>query len=157
MRASVVFEKMILSVLAACGVSVVLFFSTTLVVALAEGAGLLHALSSAFLGAMGFGATFFLAGFIACAAILVPLSRALEKAEIRGAAPYAAASVLITLVILFMLGRAPGFHAAWRFAYLAPGVGAALMFGRLMAPYWRIVDRAAKEEETGTVFRFPER
>lgn len=141
-RANIVFEKLIVSVLTiACIAGVGHFLiglfwraSSTSLNFGAAGAALVEAVSYAFI--------FFLAGFAASLAIGIPLFRALEKAKLRKVWPYALAAFAVSLIIVAAAGIAPAFEAPARALHLVPGVAAALLFGRKMRPFWIAADRA---------------
>lgn len=141
-KANIVFEKMIVSVLtvtglagavhALIGVGAAIFGSTI-------DAG---AIGAALFGAATFALLFFFAAFGAAVAVGVPLYLRLEKAGLRKAWPYALAAAAFGLALLAALGAAPGFEAPWRALYLVPGVAAAILFARKMRPFWQAAERA---------------
>jgi hypothetical protein len=141
-RANIVFEKLIVSVLTIACITGVAHFLIGLFWRAASvsltfggaGAALVEAVSYAFI--------FFLAGFAASLAIGIPLFRALEKAKIRKIWPYALAGFIVSLVIVAAAGVAPTFEAPARALHLLPGIAAALLFGRKMRPFWIAADRA---------------
>ena len=131
-KANIVFEKMIASILTATALAAVIGF----VVRIGGGLG------AAALGAATFALLFFFAAFGASVALGVPLYLQLEKAKLRKAWPYALAAMLVSLAILAAVGAAPAFEAPWRALNLMPGVAAALLFARKMGPLWRAAERA---------------
>ena len=131
-KANIVFEKMIASVLTATALAAVIRFA----IGIGDGIG------SAALGAATFALLFFFAAFGASVAVGVPLYLQLEKMKLRAAWPYALAAALVSLLILAAVGAAPAFEAPWRALYVAPGVIAALLFARKMRPFWRAAERA---------------
>jgi hypothetical protein len=148
-RANVVFEKLIVSVLTVALVSGLAHLLISLGVRLA-GAGLsLAGVVDALFAAFSFSVMFFLAGFAASAAIGIPLHFALERAKIRKIWPFALAFFAVGLAILSPVGLAPGFAAPWNALLLVPGLAVALLFGRKMQGVWRAAERA---EEVPPVF-----
>lgn len=141
-RANIVFEKMIVSVLAVAGVAGVAHLAISVGVLVARGAMALGAGASAVIGAAAFAFYFFLAGFAASLAIGIPLFMALEKQKLRKVWPYVLAALVITIVILGAAGAAPSFEAPWRALFCVPSVAAAMLFGRKMRPLWRAAERA---------------
>jgi hypothetical protein len=133
-KANIVFEKMIVSVLTATALAALIRF--------AVGAGVGGGIGAAAFGAATFALLFFFAAFAAAVAIGVPLYLRLEKAKLRKAWPYALAAGLVSLAVLAAAGAAPAFEAPWRALYLVPGVAAALLFARKMAPFWRAAERS---------------
>ena len=139
-RANIVFEKLIVSVLTVSGVAGMAHLFIGLVwraAAISVGGAI-----AALVAAVSFAFLFFLAGFAASLAIGIPLFRALEKAKIRRVTPYVLAAVAVSLIILIAAGSAPSFEEPARGLYLVPGVAAALLFGRKMRPFWNAADRA---------------
>lgn len=141
-RANIVFEKLIVSVLTVAGVSGLAHFLIGLLWRASSSAITLGGAAAALLAAVSFTFLFFLAGFAASLAIGIPLFRALEKAKIRLVMPYALAAFAVSFVILIAAGSAPSFEAPARALYLVPGVAAAVLFGRKMRPFWIAADRA---------------
>lgn len=141
-RADIVFERMIVSVLTIA----VLAGVARLIIGViwrASSAGLtLGAAGTAVFEAVGYAFLFFLAGFAAALAIGIPLFRALEKVKIRKTWPFALAAFAISLAILAAAGLAPSIEAPARALHLVPGVAAALLFGRRMRPFWIAADRS---------------
>lgn len=132
-KANIVFEKMIVSILSATAIAAAIRF------AIGAGGG---AFGSAALGAATFALLFFFAAFGAAVAVGVPLFLQLEKMKLRKAWPYALAAALVSFAILAAVGAAPAFEAPWRVLYLVPGVAAALLFARKMKPFWRAAERS---------------
>lgn len=131
-KANIVFEKMIVSILAATALAAVIGFA----VKIGSGAG------AAALGGATFALLFFFAAFGSSVAVGVPLYLRLEKLKLRKAWPYALAAALVSLAVLAAVGAAPAFEAPWRALYLLPGVAAALLFARKMRPFWIVAERA---------------
>lgn len=150
-RSNAAFETMLDSIVTATALSA----AAHLLIGLGwRGAGGLLTASgvlSAFLEAATFAVIFFLAGFAFSIVVGVPLYRALERAKLRRAAPYAGAAFAMGFIFLVLLGRAPTFDAPANALYLIPGVAAALLFARKMAPHWRAAARM--EEVQPEIFR----
>ncbi len=142
-KANIVFEKMVASILAATLLAAAVRF----VIGVGGGAG------SALLGAVTFALLFFFAAFGASVAVGVPLYLQLEKAKLRKAWPYTFAAVVVSMAILAAVGAAPSFEAPWRALYFLPGVGAALLFARKMRPFWAAAERADAASAAGAVVR----
>lgn len=132
-KANIVFEKMIASILNATALAAAIEFA----IGVSGGA-----LGAAVLAAATFALLFFFAAFGSAVAVGVPLYLRLEKAKLRKAWPYALAALLVSLAILTALGAGPVFEAPWRALYLIPGVAAALLFARRMQPFWVAAERA---------------
>lgn len=141
-RNNIVFEKLIVSVLIVAGASAVAHFVIALAVSSASNALTIGAAGTALFNAIGFSCLFFLAGFASALAVGIPLFRLMERAKIRDARPYLAASTVVSLLILAALGTAPSFEAPARLLYVAPGLAASLLFARKMQPFWRAAERA---------------
>ncbi len=141
-RANIVFEKLIVSVLTVASVAGLAHLLFGLVWRASSSALSAGSAATALVEAVSFAFLFFLAGFAASLAIGIPLFRALERAKIRLVWPYASAAFAVSLVIMIAAGNAPSFDAPTRALYLVPGVAAALLFGRKMRPFWRAADRA---------------
>ncbi len=141
-RANIVFETMVGSVLTAAAASGVLYFLIGIGARAASGQVSLGGAGAALFDAISFTFLFFLAGFAASLAIGIPLYRTLEKAKIRKLWPYVAAAFSVSLVILAIAGLLPSYEAPARLLFLAPGVGAALLFGRKMQRFWRAAAQA---------------
>lgn len=139
-RANIVFEKMIVSVLTISASSGVAHW----LIGLAAGGFGPAALGSSFLSAATFTLIFFFTAFAGAVAVGVPLFLQLEKRKLRAAWPYGVAAFLLGLLILSAAGAAPAFEAPWRALYLVPGVAAALLFARKMKPFWAAAERAAE-------------
>lgn len=150
-RANIVFEKLIVSVLTVAALSGAAHFLIACAARLAGGAFSAGFVANAVVAATGFSVFFFLAGFAASVAVGIPLFRALEKRKLRKVWPYALAAFAIGIIVLATAGAAPAFEAPWRVLYLAPGVAAAILFGRKMGPFWRAVER--DEAATPVVLR----
>ncbi len=141
-RANVVFEKLIVSVLIVSGVAGLAHLLIG-VVWRASSLGLtIGGAGAALAAAVGFAFIFFLAGFATSLAVGIPLFRALEKAKIRKIWPYALAAFAVGLIVLIAAGAAPSFEAPARALYLVPGIAAAVLFGRKMRSFWIAADRA---------------
>lgn len=141
-RANIVFERMIVSVLTVAVLAGVarLFIG---VVPRAFSTGLtFSAAGTALFEAVGYAFMVFLAGFAAALAVGIPLFRALEKAKVRKTWPFALAAFAVSLAILAAAGLAPSFEAPARALHLVPGVAAALLFGRRMRSLWVAADRS---------------
>ena len=151
-RANIVFEKLLASVLTVAGAAGLAHFLFALAARAAAGLFSLGGAGTALISALIFAAFFFLAGFAAAVAIGMPLFRALERAKVRKVWPFALASLAVSLVVLAAAGSAPSFEAPWRALYLAPGLAAAVLFGRKMRPFWEAAARA-DEENSQTVIR----
>ena len=149
-RANIVFEKMIVSVLTVAVIAGAAHFLLGVVARLIGGALSLAGVGGAAFAAISYVFLFFLAGFAAALAIGIPLFKALERARIREIWPYALAAVAISLGVLAAAGLSPSFEAPARALYLAPGLAAALLFARKMQPFWRAADRA--DEAAGDSF-----
>lgn len=141
-KANIVFEKMIASVLVA----------TALAGAIRLAVGLVGGLGTALLGAATFALLFFFAAFGASVAVGVPLYLQLEKAKLRKAWPYVLAAAVVSVALLASVGAAPSFEAPWRAFYLVPGVAAALLFSRKMRPFWLAAERS-ETASPGAVIR----
>jgi hypothetical protein len=141
-RANIVFEKMIVSALAVAGVAGAAHFAIGVGARAFGGALSLGAAGNAAFGAVSYACLFFLAGFATAAAVGIPLFKFLEQAKLRKAWPYALAAFSVSFLILAAIGLAPSFEAPARALYLAPGVAAAVDFGRKMRPFWRAAERA---------------
>lgn len=139
-RANIVFEKLIVSVLTVAAISGAAHFVISCVALFAAGALSQGAAAAALMAAIGFTFFFFIAGFGASLAIGIPLFKALEKEKLRRVWPYCLAAFAVGLVVLAAAGAAPSFDAPWRALYLAPGIAAAILFGRKMRPFWRSVE-----------------
>lgn len=146
-RANIVFEKMIASVLSVAAAS----GAAHLLVSVAAGGLSPGAIGLAILSAATFTLLFFFSAFAGAVAVGVPLFLQLEKRKVRAAWPYAVAAFLVGLAVLAAAGMAPGFEAPWRAAYLVPGVAAALLFARKMRPFWRAAERAEQAPASTTV------
>ncbi|HBS32572.1 MAG TPA: hypothetical protein DEA40_12660 [Parvularcula sp.] len=142
-KANIVFEKMIASVLAATALAAAIRFT----IGLGDGAG------AALFGAAAFALLFFFAAFGAAVAVGVPLYLRLEKAKLRKAWPYALAAGIVSFLVLGALGAAPSYEAPWRALYGVPGVAAALLFARKMRPFWTAAARADAALAAGAVIR----
>jgi len=141
-RANIVFEKLIASVLTVAGAAggahlLIGLASRAAVSSLTIGGAL-----TALVEAVSFSFFFFIAGFAASLAVGIPLFRALEKAKVRRVAPYVLAAFAVSLVVMIAAGSAPSFDAPARALYLVPGIAAALLFGRKMRPFWAAADRS---------------
>lgn len=152
-RANIVFEKMIVSVLTVAAVAGAAHFLLGVATRLAGGAFSIAGVGGALFGAISFVFLFFLAGFAAALAIGIPLFKSLEGAKIRAAWPYALAAFVVSLGVLAAAGLAPSFDAPARALYFAPGLAAALLFARKMRPFWRAADRA--DEASADSFSWP--
>lgn len=141
-RANIVFEKLIVSVLTIACITGVAHFLIGLFWRASSVGLTFGAAAAAMVEAVGYAFIFFLAGFAASLAIGIPLFRALEKAKIRKIWPYALAAFAVSLVIAAAAGLAPSFEAPARALHLLPGIAAALLFGRKMRPFWIAADRA---------------
>lgn len=131
-KATIVFEKMIASILAAAALAALIGFAVRI------GGGL----GAAALSGATFALLFFFAAFGSAVAVGVPLYLHLEKLKIRKAWPYALAAAIAGLGILSAMKAAPAFEAPWRALYIVPGVAAALLFARKMRPFWLAAERA---------------
>lgn len=149
-RANIVFEKMIVSVLTVAAIAGAAHFLLDVAARLIGGALSLAGVGGALFGAISFVFLFFLAGFAAALAIGIPLFKSLERAKIRKVWPYALAAFAVSLGVLAAAGLAPSFEAPARALYLAPGLAAAHLFARKMRPFWRAADRA--DEAAGDSF-----
>lgn len=147
-RTNLVFEKMIASVLTVAGLSGVAHW----LIGLAAGGFSLAAFGAALLAAATFTLVFFFVAFGGAVAVGVPLFLQLEKRKLRKGWPYAAAALLVGLIVLSAAGAAPGFEAPWRALYLVPGVAAAILFARKMRPFWAAAERA-EQAAAPTFFR----
>jgi len=147
-RANIVFEKMIVSVLT---VSAFSGLAHCIIGLAATGFGP-AALGASLLAAATFALLFFFTAFAGAVAVGVPLFLQLEKRKLRAAWPYGVAAFLLGLLILSAAGAAPAFEAPWRALYLVPGVAAALLFARKMKPFWAAAERAA-EAKAPSIFR----
>ncbi len=145
-RANIVFEKLIVSVLTVAGAAGAAHLLIGIGMRAVGGALSPGAAGSAIIAAIGFVFFFFVAGFAASLAIGIPIYRALEKAKIRKVWPYALAAFAVSMLVLAAAGAAPSFDAPARALYLVPGVAAAVLFGRKMQPFWRAADRADEVE-----------
>ncbi len=141
-RINMVFEKLIVSVLAVAGVAGIAHLLAGVVSRAIAGFFSLEGLVNAALAAVGFSFFIFVAGFAASLSVGIPMFRALEKAKFRKAWPYIIAAAAFSLIVLAAVGAAPSFEAPWRIIYLVPGVAAALLFGRKMRPFWLAADRS---------------
>lgn len=141
-RANIVFEKLIVSVLTVAGIAGTAYLLIGLGWRASVGGLSVGAAAAAVIDAVRFAFVFFLAGFAASLAIGIPLFRWLERAKIRRVAPYALAAFAVSFAFLAAAGAAPSFEAPARALYLFPGVAAALLFGRKMRPFWIAADRA---------------
>jgi len=145
-RANIVFEKLIVSVLTIAAISGAAHLAISATIGLAKGAMSPGFLASAFVGAAAFAFSFFLAGFASSLAIGIPLFKALERQKLRKVWPYVLAAFAVTVAILAAAGAAPSFEAPWRALLCAPGVAAAILFGRKMRPFWIAAERAESDE-----------
>lgn len=136
-RANVVFENMIVSVLIIAALSAAAHFAIGLAARALEGALSFGGAASAFFAAIGFASLFFLGGFASALAFGIPLFRALERAKIRKAWPFALAALAVGFVVLAAMDLAPTVEAPARALYLLPGLAAALLFARKMRAFWR--------------------
>ncbi len=141
-RANIVFEKMIVSVLTVAAVAGLGHFLIGLGGRIIGGALSPGGAMKALFDAIGFSSLFFLAGFATAAAVGIPLFRRLEHAKIRKTWPFVLAGLVVSLIILAAIGVSPSVEAPARALYLVPGIAAALLFGRKMRPFWRAADRA---------------
>jgi hypothetical protein len=141
-RANIVFEKMIVSVLTVAVIAGAAHFVFEVATRLFGGALSLAGVGGALFGAISFVFLFFLAGFAASLAIGIPLFKSLERAKLRKSWPFAFAAFAVSLGVLAAAGLAPSFDAPARALYLAPGLAAAFLFARKMQPLWRAADRA---------------
>ncbi len=140
-KANVVFEKMIVSVLTVAGASGAAHLLINAGAALAAGRLGAGEVGIALLNAATFTLLFFFIAFAAAVAVGVPLYLQMERMKIRKAWPYAAAAALVSVAVLTAVGAAPAFEAPERALYLVPGIAAALVFARKMTPFWRIAER----------------
>ncbi len=150
-RANVVFEKMIVSVLTVAGAAAAAHFLIGFALRAAAGAVSFAGLGTLFLNAILFAAFFFLAGFAASVAVGIPMFRALEKAKLRKAWPYCLAAFAVSFLILIAAGAPPSFEAPHRILFLLPGLAAALLFVRRMRPFWEAAARAEKEQQAAII------
>ncbi|OFW99909.1 MAG: hypothetical protein A3E78_04840 [Alphaproteobacteria bacterium RIFCSPHIGHO2_12_FULL_63_12] len=141
-RANIVFEKLIVSVLTVAGAASMAYLLIGLGWRALAGGLSASAAATTVIDAVRFACVFFLAGFVASLAIGIPLFRWLERAKIRRVAPYALAAFAVSFAFLAAAGSAPSFEAPARALYLVPGIAAALLFGRKMRPFWLAADRA---------------
>lgn len=141
-RANIVFENMIVSVLTIAGAAGSAHFLIGVGMRASEGSLSFGAAGGAFVAAIGFAFLFFVAGFAASLAIGIPLFRALERAKFRRVWPYCLAATAVSMAVLAAAGAAPSFGAPSRALYLVPGIAAALVFGRRMRPFWIAAERA---------------
>ncbi len=140
-KANVVFEKMIVSVLTVAGASGAAHFLIGSGASLAAGRLSAGEIGISLLNAATFTLLFFFMAFAAAVAIGVPLYLQMERLKIRKAWPYAVAAALVSLAVLAAVGAAPAFEAPARALYLVPGIAAALLFARKMTPFWRVAER----------------
>lgn len=141
-RANIVFEKMIVSVLTVAGLAGAAHLLIGLGGRLVSGAFSPMGVMNALIASASFFALFFLAGFATAAAIGIPLYRALEKAKVRKGWPYFLVGFLVSLGVLTILGAAPSAASPARALYLLPGLAAAFLFVRRMRPLWSAAERA---------------
>ncbi len=141
-RANIVFENMIVSVLTVTAIAGAAHAVIGLGGSLVAGHMGLGAVGASALGAATFALLFFFAAFGVAVALGVPLFLRLEKLKVRKAWPYAALSAVAGFFVLAAFGIAPAFEAPLRALYLAPGVAAAILFARKMEPFWRAAERA---------------
>lgn len=140
-RANVVFETMIVSVLTVSALSLAAAFVIGLVWR-ALGAPLsINAVFSALMAAVAYAFIFFLAGFAFSLAVGFPLYRRLEKAKIRQSWPFILAAFIGGFLFLALVDAAPAIESPERLINLAPGVATAWLFGRRMRPIWRAATR----------------
>ncbi|MCB2096904.1 MAG: hypothetical protein KDE05_04665 [Parvularculaceae bacterium] len=151
-RANVVFEKMIVSVLTVAGFSAAAHFLIAFALRLSANALSFAGLGSLVMNAILFAAFFFLAGFAASVAIGIPLFRALEKAKLRKPWPYGLAALVVSFLILAAAGAPPSVEAPQRALYLLPGLAAALLFARRMKPFWEAAVRREEEPQTSIIW-----
>ncbi|MCB2112480.1 MAG: hypothetical protein KDD85_02910 [Parvularculaceae bacterium] len=150
-RANIVFEKMIVSILIATGLSAAAHFLLALAVRISAGGISIEAIGSLILNAIFFAAFFFLAGFAASVAIGIPLFKILEKSKFQKAWPYCAAALAVSFLILLAAGSPPSIEAPWRVLLLAPGLAAALLFARRMRPFWEAAARRERETQDAII------
>lgn len=136
-RANVAFEQMVLAVLFSALISGACLLTFNNVVLIAKGGwriadGLMTAL-----GAMHTAFYIFLCGFAGAILVGAPLFRALEKIRYRRIWPYAAAALAVQYLVLAVLqGRPPTLETPAGLLFVAPGLMAALLFGRFIRPLW---------------------
>lgn len=145
-RANIVFEKMIVSVLIVAVISGAGHALIGLGERLSAGILSLAGVGSATFNAISFVFLFFLAGFAASVAVGIPLFHLTERAKVRKSWPFVLAAVVVSYIFALAIGLAPSVEAPWRSLYLVPGLAAAVLFGRKMRPFWRAADRA---DDTG--------
>jgi len=147
-RANIVFEKMIVSVLVVSGFSGLAHFAIAFFLRIAAGAISIGGFGTILFNAFLFAAFFFLSGFAASVAIGIPLFKALEKAKLRKAWPYCIAAFAVSFIILLAAGSPPSVEAPHRFLFLLPGLAAALLFARRMRPFWEAAERRDEEAQS---------
>ncbi len=150
-RANIVFEKMIVSVLTAAGLAGLAHVLIGVGAALFAGQLDLGSIGAPILGAATFTLLFFFSAFGGAVALGVPLFLRLEKLKIRKAWPYAIAAAAAGFLVLAAFGAAPAFEAPWRLLYVIPGVAAAILFARKMEPLWRAAERADAARDIAVV------
>ena len=145
-RANIAFEHMVMAVLTASAAGGALVFIVANGGAVAEGRWGLASFGGAAIAAVYFSFTSFLVGFFASVIVGLPLFTATERAKLRRVWPFVAAGIAVEIVAAgFMFGRIPAptdFASLETAPLLLPGVLAALIFGRRMAPLWRAAERA---------------
>jgi hypothetical protein len=144
-RANIVFEMMIVSVLTVAVAAGAIHFAINIAQRAAAGLLSFAGLANDLIAAVSYAVLFFLAGFAAGLVAGVPLFRFLERAKFRKIWPFVLGAAAIGVVILSAAGAAPSFDSPWRIAHLAPGVAAAWLFGRKLRPLWAAAERAEIE------------
>ena len=151
-RANIVFEKMIVSVLTVAGISGAGHALLGLGERLSAGILSLAGVGSAAFNAISFVFLFFLAGFAASVAVGIPLFLLTERARVRKSWPFVLAAFVVSFVFAWAIGLAPSIEAPARSLYLVPGLAAAILFGRKMQPFWRAAERADDAAPAAALF-----
>lgn len=142
LRANIVFETMLASVLYVTAAGGAAFFAGGVIWRISASAFSVGGLFIAIFDAVAFAFTFFLSGFAFSLAIGIPLFRWSEKVKLRAAWPYFAASFGASFVLLALLGRTPSVEAPLNALYLLAPIAATVLFARKMKPIWRAAERS---------------
>lgn len=142
LRANIVFETMLASVLYVTAAGGAAFFVGGVIWRLAASAAAVSGVFYSLFDAVAFAFTFFLSGFAFSLAIGIPVFRLSEKMKLRAAWPYFAASFGVSFIFLALLGRTPSIAAPQNALYLIAPIAATVLFTRKMKPIWRAADKS---------------
>lgn len=139
-RANLVYQEMILSVLATAAMCGAAAFAVQVAPMALRGSVSFPGLAEALVSALGYALIFFVAGFAVCAALAMPLYRQMELASRRMRWPFLLLALLVSIAVLSLAGAGPSLSSPWRTVHLAPGIVAALLFTSRLGKIWSEAD-----------------